>query len=70
LRGRWSWPQNTDSKPGTGYWKRSWTIDTGNVDIAFSILAGFASSEIWHSYPLLLDGAAEAYVIDSVTTPR
>jgi hypothetical protein len=29
----------------------SWTIDTGNVDIAFSILAGFASSEIWHSYP-------------------
>jgi predicted ATPase len=36
----------------------SWTIDTGNVDTAFSILAGFASSEIWHSYPLLLDGEA------------
>jgi hypothetical protein len=34
----------------------SWTIDTGNVDTAFSILAGFAPSEIWHSYPLLLDG--------------
>jgi hypothetical protein len=36
----------------------SWTIDTGNVDKAFSILAGFAPSEIWHSYPLLLDGDA------------
>src|SRR4029453_9218183 len=36
----------------------SWAIGTGNVDTAFSILAGFASSEIWHSYPLLLDGEA------------
>jgi hypothetical protein len=36
----------------------SWAIGTGNVDVAFSILAGFAPSEIWHTYPLLLDGEA------------
>src|SRR4029453_11743058 len=36
----------------------SWAINTGNIDTAFSILAGFASSEIWHTYPLLLDGEA------------
>jgi predicted ATPase/class 3 adenylate cyclase len=36
----------------------SWAIDTSNVDIAFSILAGFAPSEIWNSYRLLLDGEA------------
>ena len=36
----------------------SWTIDTGNVDTALSILASFAPSEIWNSYPLLLDGEA------------
>jgi predicted ATPase/class 3 adenylate cyclase len=36
----------------------SWAIDTGNVDTAFSILASFAPSEIWNSYPLLLDGEA------------
>jgi len=35
-----------------------WAIDTGNVDIAFSILAGFAPTETWNSYPLLLDGEA------------
>jgi predicted ATPase len=34
----------------------SWAIDSGNIDIAFSILAGFASIEVWHTYPLLLDG--------------
>jgi hypothetical protein len=34
----------------------AWTIDTGNVDTAFSILASFAPSEIWNSYLLLLDG--------------
>jgi predicted ATPase/class 3 adenylate cyclase len=34
----------------------SWAIDTGSIDTAFRILAGFASSEIWHTYPLLLDG--------------
>ena len=32
----------------------SWAIDTGNVDTAFSILAGFAPSEVWTRYPLLL----------------
>jgi predicted ATPase/class 3 adenylate cyclase len=36
----------------------SWAIDTGNIDTAFSILAGFAASEIWNSYRLLLDGEA------------
>jgi hypothetical protein len=36
----------------------AWTIDTGNVDTAFSILASFAPSEIWNSYLLLLDGEA------------
>jgi hypothetical protein len=36
----------------------SWAIETGNVDTAFSILAGFAPSEIWTSYPLVLDGEA------------
>jgi predicted ATPase/class 3 adenylate cyclase len=36
----------------------SWAIDSRNIDTAFSILAGFAPSEIWNSYPLLLDGEA------------
>ena len=36
----------------------SWAIDTGNVDTAFAILAGFAPCEVWSSYPLLLPGAA------------
>src|SRR3954454_11317250 len=36
----------------------SWAIDTGDVDVAFSILTGFAPSEVWHTYPLLLDGEA------------
>ena len=36
----------------------SWAIDTRNVDIAFSILAGFAPNEVSYSYRLLLDGEA------------
>jgi hypothetical protein len=32
----------------------SWAIGTGNVDTTFQILAGFAPSEVWNSYPLLL----------------
>ena len=36
----------------------SWAIDTGNVDTAFGILAGFAPCEVWSIYPLLLPGAA------------
>jgi predicted ATPase/class 3 adenylate cyclase len=36
----------------------SWAIGTGNVDTAFSILAGFAPFEVWTSYPLLLAGEA------------
>jgi predicted ATPase len=36
----------------------SWAIDTGNIDTAFSILAGFAPNEVWTNYPLLLDGEA------------
>ena len=34
----------------------SWAVGTGNVDAAFSILAGFAPYEIWNTYPLLLPG--------------
>ena len=34
----------------------AWAIDTGNVDTAFRMLAGFAPCEIWSSYPLLLAG--------------
>ena len=34
----------------------SWAIDTGNVDTAYSLLAGFAPSEISYRYALLLDG--------------
>ena len=37
-------------------WSRA--IDTGNVEVAFSILAGFAPCEIWSSYPLPLAGEA------------
>jgi len=36
----------------------SWALRTGNVDAAFQILAGFAPSEVWTRYPLLLDGEA------------
>ncbi len=36
----------------------SWAIDTRNIDTAFSILAGFAPSEVSYRYPLLLDGEA------------
>jgi predicted ATPase/class 3 adenylate cyclase len=36
----------------------SWAIGTGNVDTAFQMLAGFASCEVWTSYPLLLAGEA------------
>ena len=36
----------------------SWAIDTGNVDTAFSMLAGFAPSEVRTSYLLLLPGEA------------
>ena len=36
----------------------SWAIGTGNVDTAFRILAGFAPSEVWSSYLLVLSGEA------------
>ena len=36
----------------------SWAIDTGNIDTAFSILAGFAPNEVSYSYRLVLDGEA------------
>ena len=36
----------------------SWAIGTGNVDAAFTILAGFASVEVWSTYPLVLVGEA------------
>jgi predicted ATPase/class 3 adenylate cyclase len=39
-----------------GAW--SWAISTGNVGTAFRILAGFASVEIWRTYPLVLPGEA------------
>jgi hypothetical protein len=47
----------------------SWAIDTGNVDVAFSILAGFAPSEVWHTYPLLLDGEAALRLTGAVQHP-
>jgi predicted ATPase/class 3 adenylate cyclase len=34
----------------------SWAIHTRNIDTAFSILAGFAPSEVSTRYPLVLDG--------------
>ena len=36
----------------------SWAIGTGNVDTAFTILAGFAPVEVWSTYPLVLAGEA------------
>jgi len=36
----------------------AWAIDTGNIDTAFSILAGFAPNEVSSRYLLLLDGQA------------
>jgi predicted ATPase/class 3 adenylate cyclase len=36
----------------------SWAIDTGNVDTAFKILAGFAPVEVRTTYPLVLAGEA------------
>jgi hypothetical protein len=36
----------------------SWAIETRNIDTAFSILAGFAPSEVSSRYPLVLDGKA------------
>jgi len=36
----------------------SWAIGTGNVGIAFQMLAGFAPSEVRTGYPLLLPGEA------------
>jgi hypothetical protein len=36
----------------------SWAIDTRNIDTAFSIVAGFAPSELSFRRPLLLDGEA------------
>ena len=48
----------------------SWAIDTGNVDTAFSILAGFAPSEVSSSYPLLLDGEAALELPGATEHPR
>jgi predicted ATPase/class 3 adenylate cyclase len=36
----------------------SWAIGTGDVDAAFKVLASFAPSEVWNTYPLLLVGEA------------
>jgi hypothetical protein len=36
----------------------SWAIGTGDVDTAFQMLASFAPSEVWNTYPLLLPGEA------------
>ena len=57
------------ARPDEGFWAArlsaeqdnlfaawSWATGTGNLDTAFSILAGFAPSEIWNTYPLLLPG--------------
>jgi predicted ATPase/class 3 adenylate cyclase len=47
----------------------SWAINTGNVGTAFSILAGFASSEVWSSYPLTLAGEAALGLPGAATHP-
>ena len=48
----------------------SWAIDTGNVDTAFGILAGFAPCEVWNSYPLLLAGEAALGLPGATEHPR
>ena len=48
----------------------SWAIDTGNVDTAFAILAGFAPCEVWNSYPLLLAGEAALGLPGAAEHPR
>ena len=48
----------------------SWAIDTGNVDTAFRILAGFAPCEVWNSYPLLLAGEAALGLPGAAEHPR
>ena len=48
----------------------SWAIDTGNVDTAFSMLAGFAPVEVWTGYPLLLPGEAALELPGGNRAPR
>jgi predicted ATPase/class 3 adenylate cyclase len=48
----------------------SWAIETGDVDSAFNILAGFAPSEVWKSYPLLLAGEAALALPGAAEHPR
>jgi predicted ATPase len=36
----------------------SWAIGASDVDTAFQMLAGFASREVWNTYPLVLAGEA------------
>ncbi len=47
----------------------SWAIDTGNIDTAFSILAGFAPRELWFRWPLVLDGEAALELPGAATHP-
>jgi len=47
----------------------SWAIGTGNVGTAFKILAGFAPTEVWTSYPLLLAGEAALNLADAAKHP-
>jgi predicted ATPase/class 3 adenylate cyclase len=47
----------------------SWAIDTRNIDTAFSILAGFAPSEVSSRYPPVLDGEAALELPGAATHP-
>jgi hypothetical protein len=47
-----------------------WAIDTGNVDTAFRMLAGFAPSEVWASCPLVLAGSAALALPGATGHPR
>jgi predicted ATPase len=47
----------------------SWAIDTGNVDTAFSILAGLAPSEVASRYPTVLDGEPALQLPGAATHP-
>ena len=52
------WAVRVSAEQGNLLAAWSWAIGTSNLDIAFQILAGFAPSEVWTSYPLLLAGSA------------
>jgi hypothetical protein len=63
----WAVRLSADQDNLLGAW--SWAIGTGNVGIAFQILAGFAPCEVWNTYPLLLPGEAALELPGAVEHP-